>query len=475
MPRRAAKPPSPPPDAARLMKTVEELAETNHRLLNRENELKRRQFFQELYNRSVTELISTTDLEATLGRVLKIVCEAAEAEIGVVFLLSPEEKKLVPFASHNLVDPLPSFDLGSGVVGSVAREKKRLVSGDIPAHFPFKIRKTRTVEILPKSILVQPLLHAEQVMGVLLLASLANFTPESIELSERISVQIGLAIVNALTLQRAVDLARELKYKSEALRKRFVDLEKAHRAKSIFMAGVSHELKTPLHAILGFAQVLLRQTHGPLQPRQSEYLQLIQKNGDHLLTLINDILDLSRIESGTVEITLQDVNITAVLDESARSLRPLADKKSLAIELRTGAEIPAVRADRGKLKQVVFNLLSNAIKFSPPGGQIQLLAELDEYGDEIRISVSDRGPGVPPEERERIFEPFVRLQPADAPDGTGLGLSIARRLVELHRGRIWVESATEGGSVFVFTLPVAGFQPGARGKDIVRMDERLYE
>jgi signal transduction histidine kinase len=464
-----------PPDAAQLMRIVEELAAANHRLLNREHELKRRQFFQEQYNRSVTELISTSDLEATLERVLKLLCEAADADIGVVFLLSPEDRKLVPFASHNLSGPLPPFELGAGLVGSVAREKKRLVSGDIPANFPFKIRKTKNLEIQPKVILAQPLLHADQVMGVLLFGGMDNFSSDGLELVERVSVQIALAIVNAIALQRAVDLARELKFKSEALKRRYVDLEKAHRAKSAFLAGVSHELKTPLHAIIGFARVLRRKSHGPLTPRQEEYLRLILTNGEHLLGLINDILDLSRIESGTMEITLRDVNITSILDECVRSLGALAEKKSLRIQQRRGSAIPAVRADRNKVKQVVFNLLSNAIKFSPSGAVIRLETALGEYGDEIRISVSDEGPGIPPEDRERIFEPFIRLDTAGAPDGTGLGLSIARKLVELHHGRIWVESLPGKGSTFSFTLPVAGFEPGARGKDIIRVRESLYE
>jgi signal transduction histidine kinase len=130
-----------------------------------------------------------------------------------------------------------------------------------------------------------------------------------------------------------------------------------------------------------------------------------------------------------------------------------------------------VRADRAKVKQVVFNLLSNAIKFSPDGGSIRVRAGLGEYGEEIRIAVQDAGPGVPPEERERIFEPFVRLPEPEPREGTGLGLAIAKKLVELHGGRIWVDSAPGKGSTFAFSLPVSGFEPGARGKDIVRMGE----
>lgn len=472
MPRRSSKPKTDPaPDAAQLVRMVEELAASNHRLLNRENELKRRQFFQEQYNKSVTELVSAGDLEKTLGRVLAILCDAADAEIGIIFLLSPEEKKLVPFASHNVDGPLNPFDLGAGLVGSVGREKKRLVSGDIPANFPFKIRRTSDLEVLPKVILAQPLLHAEQLLGVLLLGGMASFPAESLDLAERVSVQIALAVVNAMTLQRAVDLARELKYKSEALKKRYVDLEKAHRAKAVFMAGVSHELKTPLHAIIGFAQVLRRKGHDPLTPKQEEYVRFILKNGEHLLTLINDILDLSRIESGSLELTPQDLNITSLLDECVRSLRPLARQRSQRISLHCGSEIPAVRADRAKLKQVVFNLLGNAIKFSPDGGSIRVRTGLGDFGDEIRIAVQDAGPGVPPEEQERIFEPFVRLPGQEPREGTGLGLAIAKRLVELHGGRIWVDSAPGKGSTFAFSLPVAGFEPGARGKDIIRMSE----
>ena len=172
-----------------------------------------------------------------------------------------------------------------------------------------------------------------------------------------------------------------------------------------------------------------------------------------------------------MELTPEDINITSVLDECVRSLRPLARQRSLRISLHCGSEIPAVRADRAKIKQVVFNLLSNAIKFSPAGGTIRLRVGSGEYGDEIRIAVQDAGPGIPPEEQERIFEPFVRLPEQEPREGTGLGLAIARKLVELHGGRIWVESLPGKGSTFSFSLPVAGFEPGARGKDLVRIRE----
>jgi len=461
-------------DRARLLAAMDELADSNRRLLNREHQLQREQHFRELFNRIVTRLISSDDLKQTLDDVLVILCAATESEIGAIYLHAPEENRFLPFASHNLPDNLPPLEPGVGLFGFVTREKKQYVSGDIPPTFPLKIRLADDVEVPPRVVLIQPLLRADQLLGVLVAGTAASYSAEMLDMVQRAAVQIAIAILNAVTLQRAIGLARELKFKSESLRERYRELERAHQLKTAFLAAASHELKTPLNAIIGFANVLLKQAHGPLNPRQQEYAQYIRKNGDHLLKLINDTLDLSRIEAGKVAMVRRRINLAQLLKECIQSIRPLADRKSQPVHLRLGEPIPPVTADRSKLKQIVFNLLSNAIKFAPEGTDITVQAQLTEFGDEIRISVTDGGPTIAAEDRERIFEPFVRAAQAAGTEGTGLGLALVRKLVELHGGRVGVESAATGGNTFHFTLPTAGLDARGRRGDIVKA-RRTYD
>jgi len=469
MPRKPkVKAPTLPLENSQLIRLVEELADANRRLLNREHELRRKQFYQDIYNRIVTRLIQPGDIDASLADVLEILCGSSDSEIGAIFVYAPEEKRLLPVAGFNLPAPLPTFELGEGLPGSVAREKKKLVSGDIPDTFPFKIRKTRDVDISPRVIVLQPLHNVDQLMGLLFLGSSGNYSAESLELLDRCGVQMAVAMVGALTLRRAVHLARELKFKSEALKKKFAELERANRAKNAFLAGVSHELKTPLHAVIGFARVLLKKSHGDLNPRQAEYLEYILKNGEHLLAMINDTLDLSRIESGKVDLVRSEINLSQLVADVVQSLQPLADRKSQRLSALAGAELPGVSAAAGKVRQILFNLLSNAIKFSPEQTEIQVQTRPNEFGDEVVVSVTDHGIGIAREDQERIFDPFVRL-PAPVPtEGTGLGLSLARRLAELHGGRLWVESLPGSGSTFSFSLPVAGFDASESHRDIVK-------
>lgn len=466
---------SPTSDPDELMRIVEELAETNRRLLNRENELRRKQFFREIYNQIVTSLIANENIKTALQSVLQLICEATDSEIGLIILVSPDDNRLVPIVSYNLGHEPPDFDPSQGITGFAAKEKKRIITGDIPDDFPFRIRKTHDLDVSPKVLMVQPLMSSDQLTGLLVIGSLSNYSTEVLDLVERVSVQIAMAVLKAVTLQRTINLARELKFKTTELNRKYVELEKAHQIKSAFLATVSHELKTPLNAIIGFSRVLRKGSHGSLNPRQQEYLDYILNNGEHLLSLIDNILDLSRIEAGRVELVRQDINIFSVLDECVHSVHSLAEKKNQTLTISCGREIPGLKADRSKLKQIIFNLLSNAIKFGPEGDTITIRVQLTEYGDEIKVSITDHGPGVPPEDRERIFEPFVRTSAAVTQDGTGLGLPLARKLVELHGGRLWVEPEPVSGSTFAFTLPVFGFEPQPKGHEIVKLRTADHE
>jgi len=231
------------------------------------------------------------------------------------------------------------------------------------------------------------------------------------------------------------------------------EVERGSKFKDQFLSTMSHELRTPLNAVLGFSDLLADERYGPLNERQQRYVGHIHTGGKHLLSLISDILDLSKIEAGRMELAIESLRVETVFGEVLSAMRPLADKKSQELSMSVGAGL-AVRADSTRFKQVLMNLLGNAIKFTPDGGRIEVAARLVQ--DKVRVEVRDNGPGIPPEEQKRIFEAFYRLRESGKKtEGTGLGLAITHRLVELHGGELDLESQIGQGSCFHFCLPVA--------------------
>ena len=247
---------------------------------------------------------------------------------------------------------------------------------------------------------------------------------------------------------------RDLAVINSELEIRNRQVEKADRLKSNFLTTMSHELRTPLNAIVGFADLLARATAGPLTQKQERFVGHVKESSRHLLALVDDILDLSKIEAGCLDLNLESVSLNVAADEVLSTLRPLACAKE--IDLSTDLTVHlALHADRVRLKQVLYNLLSNAIKFTPTKGSVCLVARSNK--SVVRISVIDTGIGIPRDEHEAIFEVFHRCQTPmqQACQGTGLGLSITRLLVEQHGGRIWVESEPDRGSQFHLTLPLS--------------------
>ena len=243
----------------------------------------------------------------------------------------------------------------------------------------------------------------------------------------------------------------------EELRKAKEIAEAANQAKSDFLASISHELRTPLNAVIGFSDLLLEKFFGDLNDKQTEYVHYISDSGMHLLSLINDLLDISKAEAGKMELELSGVNIQDLVEHSMIIIKEKALKHGISFDCHVSDELKGleVEADGRKLKQVMFNLLSNAAKFTPDGGSITLDARKE--AEEIIISVTDSGIGVAPEDREKIFEPFYQVKSAlkDKTPGTGLGLPLARQFIALHGGRIWVESESKDkGSRFCFAVPV---------------------
>jgi signal transduction histidine kinase/DNA-binding response OmpR family regulator len=229
------------------------------------------------------------------------------------------------------------------------------------------------------------------------------------------------------------------------------ELERSSKFKDQFLSTMSHELRTPLNAVLGFSDLLGEDRYGPLNEKQRRYVNHISNGGKHLLRLINDILDLSRIEAGRLQLALENVHVGTCFSEVCDNLHPLVSKKGHNLVKHAGPGL-SVRADRTRLNQILMNLIGNAVKFTPEGGKIELAAR--KMGDLVRLEVRDSGPGIPPEEKKRIFEAFYRMtQNAKAAEGSGLGLAITQRLVELHGGELGLESEPGSGSCFYFTLP----------------------
>jgi len=244
----------------------------------------------------------------------------------------------------------------------------------------------------------------------------------------------------------------ELSETNRELEARNREIERANRLKSEFLASMSHELRTPLHTVIGFSELLAEELEGPLNEKQKRFVNHIHKDSLHLLELINDVLDLSKIEAGKVVLRRETFDLAGAVEETLASIRPLGTAKDIHIETHI-ADLSAIQADRVRFKQILFNLLSNAVKFTPEGGRVEVDATFED--GLVRVVVSDTGIGIPAHEHRSVFDKFYQLSATTkgVREGTGLGLAITKHLVEQHGGHIWVESELGEGSRFSFTIP----------------------
>jgi signal transduction histidine kinase/CheY-like chemotaxis protein len=302
-----------------------------------------------------------------------------------------------------------------------------------------------------------PMLLDDQVVGVLNIwrSSVRPYTEGEMSIASAFAGQAAMAV-------NQVKLVQQLQEQS-------AELAVASRHKSEFLASMSHELRTPLNAVLGFSEVLLEQMFGEINERQEEYLRDIHGSGRHLLELLNEILDLSKVEAGRMELEYSSFELGPVLDEAVGLMRERAVAHAIDLRTEVGPGVDTVYADRLRLKQVVVNLVSNAVKFTDDGGSVVVRAESD--GTELTVTVTDTGIGVPAEDRERIFESFHQGgRGAAHEEGTGLGLTLSRRIVELLGGRMWLDSEVGVGSTFGFSVRVTADEPasgdGARASSL---------
>ena len=292
-----------------------------------------------------------------------------------------------------------------------------------------------------RSALVVPMVRGDVIVGVLVIRrrSVGPFPADMVELLETFASQSSVALINAR-------LFRELQTKS-------AELAVASRHKSEFLASMSHELRTPLNAVIGFSEVLLDRLFGELNDRQDEYIHDIWNSGRHLLELLNEILDLSKVEAGQMVLEPVRFSVVAALEYALSLVRDRAAQHGIGVGLEVDPGIDTIEADELRFKQVVLNLVSNAVKFTPDGGRVDVRASRDDH--ELAVTVTDTGTGIPEADRERIFESFQQGgRGVTREEGTGLGLTLSRRIVELFGGRLWLESAVGVGSTFGFSLPV---------------------
>jgi signal transduction histidine kinase/CheY-like chemotaxis protein len=424
---------------------------------------------------NVGEAVSSSlDVDHVLATIAMHAVELSGTDGGSIMEYSERERcfrvRSVYRTDPGVVERLRAIriDLDETLVGRAARERR-----------PIAVRDLSAVDLDPhlkilhdagwRSLVAVPMLREDQIVGSLIVRRkrTGDFTEETVDLLETFASQSALALLNA-------QLFRELKEQS-------VELELASRHKSEFLASMSHELRTPLNAVLGFSEVLLEGMFGEINERQEEYLRDIHGSGKHLLELLNEVLDLSKVEAGRMELEYASFDLRALLEGAASMLRERAALHGIEVGIEVGDGVGEVYADELRLKQVLLNLLTNAVKFTGDGGTVVVRAVRD--GAEIRITVTDTGIGVPEADRERIFESFQQGgRGSSREEGTGLGLTLSRRIVELLGGRMWLETEVGVGSTFGFSIPARerelaatshdGESPPAGGEVVVIEDDR---
>lgn len=444
---------------------------------------------------------STLDLKELLKIIAQRTAAACGADICSIFLWSPSGDQLVPMMSQTASgEQMDELWEEFKQMGSQKAEQIPAIIATIEQRGPVVLDDPATSGLLParwieafrlKALLSVPLIRHDRVIGVLVLHQMVEgkpFTDAQVRLASAIASQAAMAIDNASAYHEIEELnisleekiakrTREMLEMNRALEASHRKLQELDRVKSDFLMNVSHELRTPLTAITGSVDNMLEEITGPLSEPQRRYLLRVKANADQLVRLINDLLDLARIEEGRVQITPTFFSVTGLAGELVDALRPMAAEKALQLQLAETEDPLIVYADRDKVTQVLMNLIGNAIKFTPDGGQItvsvrqvqsaegevrgtaertsEFAPHASHNNEQVEIAVTDTGEGIPAEEQPHIFDKFYQVQlgiQAKA-KGTGLGLSIAKSLVELQRGHIWATSETGRGSTFAFTLP----------------------
>jgi signal transduction histidine kinase/methyl-accepting chemotaxis protein len=389
---------------------------------------------------------STLELEKVLNNIVQHAVKLSKTDAGTIYEYHEAEKIFVPMINFGVDETFVTtmteakFGIGNGTILGMAGEKRSVIQvpdlTDIRNDLVEYVRKAGFM-----SVLAVPLLRKDRLVGSLVVRRKrrGEFPRETVELIQTFAAQSAIALHNARLFQ-------ELEIKSEELRK-------ADKHKSEFLASMSHELRTPLNAILGYTELILDDIYGEVPAKIREVIERLEKNGSHLLRLINDVLDISKIEAGQIELALEEYSFQETIHTVVTSLEPLASEKELDLKTRIAPHLPNGKGDQRRIAQVLVNLIGNAIKFTEQGG---ILVDIATADGRFLVKVSDTGPGLSDLEKDYIFSEFYQVDGKNtrSKGGSGLGLSIAKRIVELHGGAIWVESVPGKGSTFIFTLPI---------------------
>jgi signal transduction histidine kinase len=393
---------------------------------------------------------STLDLQTVLSTIVGHAVQLSGTDCGIIYEYDEPTQEFHLRASYQMEAELVNayqatpLRLGQGATGRAAETRVPVQIADLLHEQELATRGLRPIlsRLGYRSLLAVPLLLEHKIMGALTIyrREASDFSPEIVNLLQTFATQSVLAIQNAR-------LFREIEEKSR-------QIEAANRHKSEFLANMSHELRTPLNAIIGFSEVLQEKLFGELNDKQAEYTDDILTSGRHLLSLINEILDLSKVEAGRMELELATFDLPLAIDNARTFVRERATRHGINLDVTIDERLGEFTGDERKIKQILLNLLSNAVKFTPEGGRIGINAR--QADGSVEISVSDTGIGISPEDQPKIFEEFRQVGTvySHKSEGTGLGLTLAKKFVELHGGKIWLESEVGKGATFTFTLPI---------------------
>jgi signal transduction histidine kinase len=389
---------------------------------------------------------STLDLRAVLDSILAHACQLADSGGGAIYVYDPVRRQFDLEAGYRMGKDLIAavrehpIRLGDALIGQCAERREAVQIEDLtkaPPHPLFDLH----VQAGVRALLAVPLVHQHELIGALVVRRkrVGAFADHTVTLLQSFAAQSAVAIQNARLFRETEQQSREL--------------AAASRHKSEFLANMSHELRTPLNAVLGYAELIQDGIYGDVSAKMQGVLERIQQNGRHLLGLINAVLDLSKIEAGQLMLQPADYSMRELALGVISATEALAAEKKLALEVDVPADLPPGRGDERRLTQVLMNLVGNAIKFTD-AGSVRIRATVEDGS--FLVAVTDTGVGIAAEDQKRIFEEFQQVDTSSTrrKGGTGLGLAIARRIVELHGGRIWVESAPGQGTTFHFTLPL---------------------